>query len=239
MKTKINFLKLSFAALLLFVSGSAFSATYYMCTGASLNMTPDAAPAGTHYLWDVQQGGVSIAGYPSTTKPTTLGTAGSYTVILNTVLDDVTSAGICPPDFVTNTVIVLPALTITLGTPSNPIYCAANNAIKSSDISQTTTGFLPAYSSDLDAEVTYSVVKDSDAPVDGATLGTIDATTGKYTLTTIIPGVYKITATVKYKQKAGATGTLLGTTGCPATSTTQTVTVSPKPTSPAITFSAS
>ncbi|MBE9600156.1 hypothetical protein [Pedobacter sp. MC2016-24] len=242
MKTKITFLKASLVALFLFVSSTAWSATYYTCSGATLSLTTPVV-TGITYTWDVKPaaGGASITGFPSATAPTTLPASGSYTVYLSSA-QTVPGSGICPADVVENTFIVLPSLSIALVDPTHPSYCAANTTVVSSDI--TVTGpVLPSTSgSDLVLDYTYSVsavTSSGTNVVDGTTVGTIDQATGKFTLTTLIPGVYTVTGKVKYKAAASPTNTLLGT-GCEATSAvTKVITVIEKPTAPIITISAS
>lgn len=237
METKSTLLKSSLLALLLFISTSAFSATYYVCVGATLNLSTPAV-GGTTYMWDVKQGGISLGGYPSATAPTSLPAVGTYQVILLTTLADPL---LCAPNNVVNDFIVLPALTLTIAAPTNPSYCGSSSTVNTSVITPTLGAFPTGapYTTDLDADYTYSVVKDGGAPVNGTTVGTINATTGVFTLTTTVAGTYVITGTVKYKQKVGFAGTLLGTSGCPTTSTSQTVTVTGAPAAPVITISAS
>ena len=233
MNAKITTLKASLIALFLFASSAAWSATYYTCIGTALNLTAGTPATGTTYLWDVRQGGTSISGYPSATAPTSFPTAGSYDIIL--VNTTTAETGSCKSDPVENTVVVLPALALSLGTPTLPAYCASATT-PSSDVASTMTGFPATYSTDLEAEYAYSVSKDGAAGVNGTTVGTIDAATGKYTLTTTTPGVYVITGTVKYKAKTGVS--LLGT-GCPSpVSNTETITVTAKPAAPTITITA-
>jgi hypothetical protein len=233
MKTNVTTLKFSLIALFVLISSSAWSATFYSCINTPLTLSGGTPPAGATFSWDVKKDGVQFAGYPNATAPTAFAEAGSYEVILNTTT--AVETGACPADPVSNTIIVLPPLTLAIGTPSVPAYCEANGAVTSSVIAATTTGVLPAASPDLGLTYTYSVSKDGAAGVDGATLGTIDAATGAYTLNTVAPGVYVITGTVKYSQLG--TNTLLGT-GCPVSSTTQTVTVTPKPVTPTVTIAA-
>lgn len=238
METKTTLLKSSLLALLLFISSTAFSATYYVCSGATLNLSAPVV-AGTSYMWDVKQGGTSISGYPSATAPTSLPTtAGTYQIILITTLADPL---LCAPNNVVNDFIVLPALTITLAAPTNPSYCGSSATVNTSVITPTIGAFPTGapYTTDLEAEYSYSVVKDGGAAVNGTTVGTINATTGVFTLTTTVAGTYVITGTVKYKQKVGFTGTLLSASGCPTVSTTQTIVVTAAPAAPVITISAS
>lgn len=238
METKTTFLKSGLLALLLFLSSTAFSATYYVCIGSTLNLSVPVV-GGTTYLWDVKQGGTSLPGYPSATAPSSLPSApGTYQVILLTTLADPL---LCAPNNVINDFVVLPALTLTIGAPSNTSYCGSSPTVNTSVITPTLGAFPTGapFTTDLEPEYSYSVVKDGGAPVNGTTVGTINATTGIFTLTTTATGTYVITGTVKYKQKTGFTGTLLGTTGCPTSSTTQTVTVTGAPAQPIITISAS
>jgi hypothetical protein len=229
MITKSTFRKLLLITLITLGSQFGWAATFYTCINTNLNV--GTAPTGISYLWDLKKDGIQVAGYPSATAPSNFTSAGSYELILHAQTD--ATAGLCQSDPVVNTIIVLPELGINLSAPTLPAYCV-NSSVASSDIIATITGFLATYNTDLTTEYSYSVVKDSDAPVDGSTLGTIDAT-GKYTLTTTIPGVYKITGTVKYKQIGS--NTLLGS-GCPISSTEQTITVTPQPTAPTIIITA-
>lgn len=237
MKTKSTFLKVSLVALFLFVCNAAFSATYYTCIGTSLNLNASAAPSGITYTWDVRQGGNSINGYPAANPPTSFPTAGTYEVILTATSD--AASGTCPSDPVPNTVIVLPALGLTLNAPSVTAYCEANGSVSSSNVTVTPSGEYTAAitANELALEYTYSVTKDGGASVNGTTVGTI-AADGTFTLNTTTPGVYEITGTVKYKQGTVTTSPLLGD-GCPFTSTTKrTVTVTAKPAQPTVTITA-
>lgn len=241
MKTKTTLLKVSLLALFLFISTNAWSAIYYTCNGSSLNLSVPAI-TGINYMWDVKDldGTTSLSGYPRAGVPTSLPTvAGNYKVFLSSTQADPNS-GICAPDVVENTIIVLPSLSMVLNAPTHASYCAANSTVSSSDITLTNAITLPSGSTaDLELEYTYSV-NNGTATVDGSTIGSIDPLTGKFTLNTVVAGTYIITGTVKYKQKTGFTNALLGTTGCVTTSTTaQTITVTPKPTAPVITITAS
>jgi hypothetical protein len=241
MKTNFTILKATFIALFFLTSSTAMSATYYACVGSNLTLS---APAitGINYSWDVKnEQGTSIAGYPSATAPTTIPTAGKYTVMLISA-QAVPASGICAPDAVETDVVILPALTIVLADPTNPAYCASNSTISSSNLTPTTTGFPSTYA-DLQAEYTYTVSKDGATAIDGATavggvdaLGTIDAN-GIYTLTTKIPGTYVITGRVKYKKIGTGDNVLLAT--CESASGTKQVIVTPTPAKPIVTIAAS
>jgi len=236
MKTKITFLKMSLLlASFLIVSTSAMAATFYTCSGTTLNLGVTNLPAGTSALWDVKKDGAQFAGYPSATAPTSFTDPGSYEVILVSQTD--AASGQCSSDPVSNTIIILPPLAFSLNAPSNPVYCEANGTVNSSEINQT-GATLPAVSgSDLILEYSYSV-NNGTTTVNGTDVGTIDQATGKFTLTTTTPGTYTITGKVKYKQAATFTNALLGT-GCEVTATTtQTVTVTAKPGQPTVTITA-
>lgn len=243
MKRKTNLLKFSLVALFLFISSTAWSATYYVCAGATLSLNPGTPTAGITYKWDVKPsaGGASIEDYPRAAAPTSL-PAGSYTIYL--ISSQTTPSGtICPPDVVENTFIVLPAITMVLDAPTHAQYCGKSSTIVSSDIAVLPVLTLPGTTgTDLIYEYSYSVsalVGGTTTVVDGATIGTINQTNGTYTLNTTVPGVYTITGKVKYKQAPGFTNALLGTTGCPATSTTtKVVEVLAAPAAPVITISA-
>jgi hypothetical protein len=233
--------------------------TYYVCSNAALTLTDPPVNANLTYTWDVKLNNVSVAYPGSPGKPTSMpAAAGIYTVTLtSTVTDPVANPTICAPDVALHTVIVLPPLSLTTVAPTVTSYCGTA-ATSSSVIGL--SGTLPSlptdvvgppaapYSADLELEYSYSVVKTVgavvSAAVDGVTsgLGTMDATTKAFTLTTNDVGSYAITATVKYKQNtttlpANIIGTLLGTSGCAATST-QTVVVTAAPNAPTITITA-
>lgn len=237
MKTRFTFFRAIFLATFLMLSSAAFADTFYVCIGATLSLNP-AATTGVTYSWDVKDtdGTTSLAGYPRAAAPTSLpSTAGTYKVLL---ISTPVSSTDCAPDVVEHNFIVLPALTLTLSAPSNPSYCETS-ATPSSLITQSTSTVPTGTGSDLEIEYSYMVAKDGGTAVDGTTggLGSIDAS-GKYTLSTTTPGVYVVTGTVKYKQKTGFTNALLNASGCPTTSTTQTITVTAKPAKPTITISA-
>lgn len=242
MKITSTIIKVSLTALFSFVSSVAMSATYYVCTGATIALGANNLPAGTTALWDLRQSGSSLSGYPSATAPTTFATAGVYEVILVSVTGAATGA--CASDPVSHTVNVLPALSLTLGTPNNDAYCEGTGTATSSEMTPSGVTIPTDYAADLGFTYTYSVTSGANTyngtdDLNGSPLGSIDPLTGKYTLSTKVPGTYVITGSVKYVQLSGATGTLLGD-GCPATAsgTIRTVTVTPKPAQPTITISA-
>lgn len=254
MKAKTTLLKLSMVALFLFTSSIAWAQAtpdrYYICANSTLSLAvqaPTSIPDIT-FSWDVFQGSTSIGnGYPTAASanananaPTGLpATPGVYTIKLNSVS---TNPNVCAPDVVEYEVIVLPTLAST-ASASQTTYCSdatGAGAILSSVISQSVTG-LPAtapYSTDLELEYSYSVVKGTDAAVDGVIGGFGTISNGAFTLSTTDAAVYKITGTVKYKQKAGNTGVLLSTAGCPVSATEVTVTVTDKPAKPTIVITA-
>lgn len=237
MKTRFTFFRTILFALFLMISSTALADTFYVCIGATLTLNP-AATTGVTYSWDVKDtdGITSLTGFPRATAPTSLpSTPGTYKVLL---ISTPISSTDCAPDVVEHNFIVLPALTISLGAPSNPSYCETS-ATPSSLITQSASTVPTGTGNDLEIEYSYMVAKDGGTAVDGTTggLGSI-AADGKYTLSTTTPGVYVITGTVKYKQKTGFTNALLNASGCPATSATQTVTVTAKPAKPTITISA-
>lgn len=237
MKTKFTFSRIILFALFSLCWSAASADTFYLCPGATISLNPAATPNIT-YSWDVKDvdGITSLSGYPRAGAPTNLpSVAGTYKVLL---ISTPANANICAPDVVEHSFTVLPTLSMTLSAPTNVSYCetSANN---SSQITQSTSTVPTGATADLEIEYSYMVAKDGGTAVNGTTagLGSIDAT-GKYTLSTTTPGVYVITGTVKYKQKTGFTNALLTASGCPATSSTQTITVTAKPAKPTITISA-
>ncbi|RZK57512.1 MAG: hypothetical protein EOO91_09990 [Pedobacter sp.] len=239
MKTTIKFLKAILVVVLLFISSTTFADTFYVCNGATLSLAPAATPNVT-YSWDVKDldGTTSLLGYPRAAAPTSLPTTpGTYKVIL---ISTPNAPTVCAPDNVENSFVVLPTLSITLGAPSNASYCETSST-NTSLITQSTSAVPAGSTSDLEIIYSYMVAKDGGTAVDGTTggLGSIDGT-GKYTLSTLVPGSYVITGSVRYAQKTGFTNTFLNSsgTGCAATSGTQTVTVTAKPLKPVITIGA-
>jgi hypothetical protein len=235
MKTK-NIIQASILTVILMLTAQfASAAIYYVCIGSTLSFSTPTPITDVTYSWDVKDtdGTTSLSGYPRASAPTSLpSTAGTYLIRLISTPDNAT---VCAPDVVENSFVVLPALSVTIGAPSLAAYCETA-ATKTSLITQTTSSVPGGTTSDLEIEYSYMVAKDGGAAVDGTTgsLGSIDGT-GKYTLSTVVPGSYVITGYVKYKQKTGFTNKLLSAGGCPANSGTQTVTVTAKPTAPTIT----
>lgn len=261
METKTTLLKSSLLALFLLISSTVtvFASTYYVCSGAALTLSDPPVNTNLVYTWDVKLNNVSVPTYPgSPGKPTAMPTAaGIYVVTLTSTLSPTADPEICAPDVSINTVIVLPPLTITTAGPTVSSYCGTATASSSVIALTSALATLPTnvvgppaapYSTDLELEYSYSVVKTVGAVVSAAVdgvlsgLGTINATTKAFTLTTNDVGSYAITATVKYKQNtatlpANIVGTLLGASGCAATST-QTVVVTAAPAAPTITITA-
>jgi hypothetical protein len=239
MKTNSTFFKLTLMALLTLITSSAMSATYYACASAPLNFNATVAP-GTTAEWDIKKDGTQF-GTPGPTAPTTFVDPGTYTVILISKTD--AASGLCPSDPETNTIIILPPLALDLALPTAPAYCAANG-LASSDLIASGASLPTTSGTDLVLEYTYSVIaviNGVTSTVTGASVGTTDQATGKYTLTTLIPGSYTISGTVKYVQNPlNTTNALLGTTGCPASAPTpRNVVVTPVPAKPTIVITAS
>ncbi|WP_256004746.1 hypothetical protein [Pedobacter deserti] len=236
MKQKFTFKHISFLAMLFFFYSPVMSATYYTCIGTALALNATNNAPGTSLLWDVRQGASSISGYPSATAPTSFSAAGTYEVVLNSVTD--ANSGACASDPVTNTIIVLPPLGITLDAPSVAAYCEANGSVNSSDVASNITNTETDALNDnyLALNYTYTVTRNG-AAVDVTTVGTVGSN-GAFTLNTTVPGTYVITASVRYVQGSNTANSLLGD-GCPVTSTnTQQVIVTPKPAAPTITIAA-
>ncbi|EDM36631.1 hypothetical protein PBAL39_25225 [Pedobacter sp. BAL39] len=232
MKTNLTLLKASAIAFFLFISGSAFSATYYTCAGTTLNLAPSAAPANITYSWDIKKDGTSTG--VVTTAPTSFADAGVYEVILLSTAT--TGSGVCAPDPVSNEIIVLPALTVALTAPTTT-YCEGLGDATSSVI--TPTAQSTTYSTDVAFEYSYTITRGG-TNVTVAEAGTLDAATGVLTLNIKTPGEYSIVGSVKYIQASGNTTKPFLGAGCPATSgTPTTITVTAKPTQPTVTITAS
>jgi hypothetical protein len=240
MRTNSTKFKIMLIVLMTSISSTAMSATYFACAGAPLTLTAT-VPQGTTANWDIKKDGIQF-GTPGPTAPTSFADPGTYEVIL--VSETSAASGLCPSEPETNTIIILPPLALTLTAPTNAAYCAANGNANSSDI-VVTGAILPTTAvNNLELEYSYSVeltVGGTTTTVVSTTVGTVDQATGKFTLTTVNPGTYVITGSVKYKQLAtNTTSPLLGTTGCVATSIAkQTITVTPAPAKPTITIAAS
>jgi hypothetical protein len=243
METKTTLLKSSLLALfLMFISSTAFSATYFVCAGP-LTLTAPAPTGGVTQLWDVKVGGISITGYPSATAPTGLVVTAGTTYSVTLTSTPPANSIVCAPATASDDYIALPPLTLTIGAPTNGgTYCGASTS-PSSAITPASTG-LPtggSYDTELTVEYTYSIVKDgavgSPTVITSATVGGIGSidVNGVFTLTTTTPGSYEVTGTVKYKNK-GAFTSLASPSKCPTTAVaTRTIVVTAAPIAPVIT----
>lgn len=246
MKTTIKTLKkIALVALFTLISATAFAAPYYVCQGSTVYLKPSVAAANPiSYTWIID------GGSPQTISPDGSGkyaipipnAAGPHTVVMRSTSSD---NAICAPADEQTDFLALPPLAFDLSTaPSNAAYCTSAGVNAKSVITPSAVTGFPAgtpYSDDLEKEYSYSVVKTSNgSTVDGLTVGTIDQTTGAFTLTTTAIDTYTITGTVKYKQKTSPTnpGSLIGA-GCPTVATTtRVVNVIAAPAQPTISVSA-
>jgi hypothetical protein len=227
---------------------SANAQTYYnvyLCdNGTATLRTPEEASlvAGDKVRW--YKDGVELPGSPIAY---TGANSTNYALPTNLAVGEhqytsaIESAGGClgdPSD--PFSVYKLPTKNLALSAPTNATYCGDNSAaVVASQITATAT---PA--SNLPAGISYSyvwtVTKDG-APVSPLTsVGTdngSETNNNVFTMTATGAGSYVFSATVVYKLSAGNTGVMRSgdTKGCEVGSTSsQTVTVTPKPGKPSI-----
>jgi hypothetical protein len=233
------------------ICGMAATYPLYLCGGGTATLKPDATieatlKVGDKVVWQEWVNGAAT-GTATTLPVATIGTAPTFSVgasatvgehswrVFVTAINPVECSGDPSDEF---KFFVLPDKTLALSTPTSPTYCEAT-AAASSVITAT-----PTVASALPTDVTYvyawTAAKDGAAAADAVSIGTASttATTGVLTVNTTAVGTYVIAATVKYAVPTGATLKSGDNKDCTTTATApQTITVSPKPGKPSVTFS--
>jgi len=242
MKTTITRTVLTTLVLLLGLTFSSYAQTYYnvyLCDNGTVDLRPDEPNLanGDKVHWYLDGSEVTVFTYSG---------AGSanYTVPANLLVGPhnytsrIESAAGCwgdPSD--PFSIYKLPTKTLALSTPTNTTYCEGNSG--SATNSQITATATPAAGlpDGVGYSYTWSATRNG-TTIPVASIGSDNASTtdqNVFTLNTTTPGAYIFSATVKYTLLAGNTGQLRPTTGCEVSSTTtQTITVTPKPGKPTI-----
>lgn len=132
----------------------------------------------------------------------------------------------------------LPNKTLALSTPTNTTYCGdASGPAASSQITATATP-AAALPDGVGYSYTWSATFNGSPVVPITSIGSSNASTTNqnvFTLTATAAGTYVFNATVNYVLLPGNTGTLRAGTGCEVSATTsQSITVTPKPGKPTI-----
>lgn len=237
----------SFALLLSFAFSSKAQTTYYdvyLCDAGTVRLNPQGLATinvGDKVHWFL--GGVLVGtpmeynGTPSSIEidvPTNLAVGlHNYTTKIES------KDGCLGLESDPFTVYKLPTKQIALSTPTNVSYCGDNsNATTNSSVITATT--IPAETLPVGVGYTYTwkATKNGVAVNPVTTIGSSDGSnTDKnlFTVNTTDAGVYEFHASVVYTLLPGNTGTLRPTNGCEvSTTTSQTVTVTPKPGKPKI-----
>lgn len=246
MKRTITRTTLATLFFLLGLTFSSYAQTYYhlyLCDAGTAKLrTPQEAglAVGDKVHWFVD-------GSPYGTPLTYNGTAGSTDITvpanlavgLHNYTSSIESKDLCMgPLSDPFTVYKLPTKSIALSAPTNATYCGdASGTNLSSVITATTTPAVPLPDG-VGYTYTWSATHNGTGVNPITSIGTVgggNAATTTFTLSTTDAGTYVFSAAVVYTLSAGNTGTLRPTDGCEvATTTTQTITVTPKPGKPTI-----
>ncbi|WP_316836824.1 hypothetical protein [Pedobacter nutrimenti] len=241
MKTKMTMLKSTFLALFMLLAANSFAQTYqvYACKGTAVTLTGPTPGSGETLRWTETVGGSNNIQTGTTgatfTTPTTL-TPGEHVFNVQVISGDPATTG-CSSDVSADyKIFVLPDITLTLADPTNPTYCASTTTPNSNLVATVTD---PSGVT-IPAEVTYEfswVVTKGGSPASNSDIGTIAdaAKSSTFTVNTISAGTYAFTPTVKYVVPSNI-NTSGNKKGCDATTAAKSVIVTPKPTTPVITF---
>lgn len=241
--TSKTYLKILIIALFI-TQGKAFAQTYpvYLCgTSASVTLVPNAViNTGDRIVWVETTGGVNTE-VQNSTSPNFVTPAGlsvgehSYQVHIISAAP----AGCAGDPSDEYKIYQLPSTTITLAAPTLANYCSVITPAASSAIVATSTPgqTLPQ---DVTYAYTWTATKGGTAVADVTTIGSVSTSsntlTNTFTLNTTSVGVYALTASSKYVVPTGSTLKSSDGQGCVNTTTPETVTVSPQPAKPTITF---
>ncbi|MNK11521.1 hypothetical protein D3C87_295630 [compost metagenome] len=152
-----------------------------------------------------------------------------------------TAGGCLGPQSDAFTIYKLPTKTLALSA-NRTTYCGDNSGPNSGSVVTATTTPAATLPAGIEYAYEWSVTL-AGTPPTTATPGTADnsiTTVSEYTMTTTTAGSYVFDATVKYVKSSANTGTFLSASneGCEVAATaTQTVTVTPRPAKPTISFS--
>ena len=240
-------------ASLFFLSGLTFSSyaqTYYqlyLCgnTTATLH-TPEestlTANSGDEVHWFLDGTAVGTPKPYTGANTTDLDVPATLPVGLHNYTSAIKSKDGClGPQSTPFTVYKLPNKTIALSSPTNATYCeGATGTTASSVITATSAPVAPETLPDgIGYSYTWSATRNGTAVTPATTIGTITGNepnvNNTFTLTTTDIGTYVFNATVTYVKLTGNPGTLKTDAACEvSTTTSQTITVLPKPGQPTI-----
>lgn len=248
MKTTITRTLLATLVMLLSFTISSYAQTYYnlyLCGSTTAKLhTPEestlTANSGDEVHWFLD--GVAVG----TPIPFT-GTNSTDIVVpanLSVGLHNYTSAikskdGCLGPQSDPFTVYKLPNKTIAISSPTNTSYCEGTSGSAASSVITATATPASALPDGIGYSYTWSATHNGTAvtPVTniGAVTGSAPDLNNTFTLTTANVGTYVFSATVNYVKLTGNTGVLKTDSSCEvSTTTSQTITVLPKPGKPTI-----
>ena len=217
----------------------------YLCDNASVGLhMPEETTlvAGDKVYWFKDGNAVPVASFIySAPNSTNLIIPGTLAVGLHKYTTAIESVGGClGPQSNPFEIYKLPSKALALSAPSNLAYCGDNSGPSASATITATTSPGAALPSGVGYEYTWSVTKDGIAVSPITSIGSDDASktaTNIFTMNTTAEGAYVFNAKVKYVLLAGNTGVFKAgdSNGCEVTATSsQTVTVTPKPKKPTI-----
>lgn len=241
--TSKTYLRILIIALFI-IQGKAFAEIYpvYLCgPTASVTLVPNAViNTGDLVVWVKTTGG--------TTTEVQKGTGHNYVTPVNLPVGEhsyqvhiisAAPAGCAGDPSVEYKIYQLPTTTIALALPTVANYCSVVTPAASSDIVATSTPSI-TLPQDVTYSYTWAATKGGTVVADANSIGTVTTSTNTltntFTLNTTDVGVYALTASSKYVVPAGSTLKSSDSQGCVNTSSSQTVTVSPQPAKPTITF---
>lgn len=247
MKRTITRTALATLVLLITAVFTSYAQTYYnlyLCDDATAKLRPQQEStlvSGDKVHWFLD--GNPVTGTPITYSGTSGSTDLTVPANLAVGLHKYTTAieskdGCLGPQSDAFEVYKLPTKTLALSTPTNLSYCGdASGSAASSKITATSTPASPLPDG-IAYTYTWSATVNGTAVTPITSIGSSDGDTDDtnvFTLTTITAGTYVFTAKVDYALTAANTGVLKAGTGCSVTSTTtQTITVNPRPGKPSI-----
>ncbi|WP_461787649.1 hypothetical protein [Pedobacter sp.] len=246
MKKTITRTALVTLVLLITTVVSSYAQTYYnlyLCDDATAKLRPQQEAtlvAGDKVHWFLNGTPVgSPITYTGTSGSTDLTVPANLSVGLHKYTTAIESKDGClGPQSDAFEVYKLPTKTLALSAPTFASYCGdASGATASSQITATSTP-ASALPDGIAYTYTWSATFNGTAVTPITTIGSSNGSTGNtnvFTLNTITAGTYVFSAKVDYTLTAANTGVLKAGAGCSVSSTTsQTITVNPRPGKPSI-----
>ncbi|PTS97564.1 hypothetical protein DBR11_16950 [Pedobacter sp. HMWF019] len=223
------------------LAANSFAQTYqvYACKGTAVTLTGPTPGTGETLRWTETVGGSNNIQTGTTgatfTTPTTL-TPGEHVFNVQVISGDPATTG-CSSDVSADyKIFVLPDITLTLADPTNPTYCASATTPSSALVATVTDPSGVTIPAEVTYEFSWAVTKGG-SPASNSDIGTIAdvAKSSTFTMNTASAGTYAFTPTVKYVVPSNI-NTSGNKKGCDATTTAKSVIVTPKPTTPVISF---